>query len=187
MRTLAFAVAGWIALAPFTARGQEEPPVAPAVAPAPMPAAATPARQPAQPVTQPAPVTEPPAITPASQPVTDPQTMPPEEPTSRLPAYVALGVGSAGAILGAVFGGLAMNKKSSLTDVCGAGGAHCPSSAKDDLDDGKAYGTISTAAFVVGGVGLAAALYLFLADNRRPASAASSHLTAGWQTLKLTF
>lgn len=81
-------------------------------------------------------------------------------PPSRVPAYVALGVGVVGVGVGAAFGVLAMGKKSDLDDACSGG--VCPASARDTLDSGETFGTVSTVGFIVGAVGLVAGTYLLL-------------------------
>ena len=88
-------------------------------------------------------------------------------------AWVSLGVGGAGLVVGAIFGGLALGKKGSLdgectpTKICGPG-------AQSDLDAAQAFGTVSTVGFIVGGVGAAAAIVLFLWPDPKPEAAPKS-------------
>ena len=77
---------------------------------------------------------------------------------SRIPAYVALGVGVAGLAVGGIFGGLALRKKGDLNDNCLNG--VCGSGQKSNLDDGKTFGTVSTVGFIVGGVGVVAGIVM---------------------------
>lgn len=75
--------------------------------------------------------------------------------SSKLPTYVALGVGVAGLATGVVAGALALGGKSDLDSRCSQD--QCPPSARGDLDTLKTESTISTIGLVVGGVGLATA------------------------------
>jgi hypothetical protein len=82
---------------------------------------------------------------------------PPAPPPSGLPktlGFVGVGVGGAGLILGAVTGGLALSKHSSLVTACGSDGHCAPSQEKALSGDVSAYktmGAISTAGFIAGG------------------------------------
>lgn len=62
-------------------------------------------------------------------------------------------VGAIGIGVGSVTGIMSMSKVSDVKDVCD--GNSCPSNRKDDIDSAKDLGTISTIAFVAGGVGVA--------------------------------
>jgi len=73
---------------------------------------------------------------------------------SRTAAFVALGVGGTGLVVGSLFGALAISKRNDLQSACP--GKVCQPSSQQDLDSGKTMGTVSTVGFVVGGVGLAA-------------------------------
>lgn len=87
---------------------------------------------------------------------------PPPPPSSglRTGAWVAAGVGVAGLAVGGVFGFLAKGKHDDLTKTC-AGGELCPMSQKSNIDSFKSSANISTIGFIVGGVGVAAAIPLF--------------------------
>jgi hypothetical protein len=106
---------------------------------------------------------------------------------SRVPAYVALGVGTAGVLTGAAFGAAAMVTKSSLADQCPDGG--CPSGGPTStLDRANGFATIATVGFVVGAAGLATGGYLWLtapasSSPRSGASKAPSGPTIGWRTV----
>ena len=105
----------------------------------------------------------------------------PQESPSRVPAYVALGVGVVGVGLGTVFGVLATQKKNDLEDACGAG-KQCPANQQDTLDSGKTFGTVSTVGFIVGAVGLIAGGYLFFTSggsSTKSAAATASALKPG--------
>jgi hypothetical protein len=81
-------------------------------------------------------------------------------------------VGAAGIIVGAVSGFIALSDKSSLSSAC-----HddiCPKSSASTLSGGQMAGNVSTVAFIVGGVGLAAGVALYFVhfgDTGRGATA----------------
>jgi len=77
-------------------------------------------------------------------------------------AYVALGVGGAGLVVGGVTGFLALGKKG---DLKGCEGTKCPSSQQDTLDSAKSMATISTVGFTVGFVGVGLGVVLLLTGN----------------------
>lgn len=77
-------------------------------------------------------------------------------------AYVALGVGGAGLVVGGITGFLALGKKSDL-DNCE--GQRCPSSEADKLDSAKSLATVSTVGFAVGFVGVGAGIVLLLSGG----------------------
>jgi hypothetical protein len=110
-------------------------------------------------------VTTPPAAAPT---FTEPPPPPPAPVSpSRVPAYVAFGIGGAGLVVGTIFGLSASSKKSSLDGACVD--KHCPTSSQSDVDAMKSSATISTLGFAVGVVGLGVGTVLFL----RPGSSAS--------------
>lgn len=74
------------------------------------------------------------------------------------PAAVLYGVGGAGLVVGAVLGVLAFQKTSEVQDLCG--GNVCPPEYADDVALAQDYGTGSTVAFAIGGLGVAAAIIL---------------------------
>lgn len=85
-----------------------------------------------------------------------------EEPSSgggnMAPAAVLYGLGGAGLVVGAVLGVLAFQKTSEVQDLCG--GNVCPPAYSDDVALAQDYGTGSTVAFAIGGLGVAAAIIL---------------------------
>jgi tetratricopeptide (TPR) repeat protein len=88
---------------------------------------------------------------------------------SYVPAAVAFGIGGAGLLVGTITGILSLNKVSELEE-------RCPTklcSAEDESlgDEAKVLGNVSTAGFVIGGIGLAAGVVLSL---WRPFGAAGS-------------
>ncbi|MBI4699608.1 MAG: hypothetical protein HY744_00335 [Deltaproteobacteria bacterium] len=68
-------------------------------------------------------------------------------------AYVGFAVGGAALLVGAISGGVAASSASTLKGECSATGA-CPPSKEEDLDSAYAMANVSTASFVVCGVGL---------------------------------
>jgi PEGA domain-containing protein len=82
-------------------------------------------------------------------------------------AYVSLGVGGAGLLVGGITGFLALGKKS---DLKGCVDDKCPSSQQDTLDGAKSMATISTVGFAVGFVGVGVGVVLLLTGNSNNAS-----------------
>jgi hypothetical protein len=83
--------------------------------------------------------------------------------TQRIIALVAGGVGVVGVGFGSYFGVRAMSKKKTAEDAC-------PGTCTDDhgvelWSQAKTAGNISTVAFIVGGVGLAAGITLWVTDK----------------------
>jgi hypothetical protein len=87
-------------------------------------------------------------------------TPPPPSPPSRVPAYIAFGVGAAGLAVGTVGGLVFLNKKSDLEKACPD--KKCTSDNSGTLDSTKTWGTITTIGFIVGGAGVAAGFVLLL-------------------------
>lgn len=77
-------------------------------------------------------------------------------------AYVTLGIGGAGLLVGGVTGLLALGKKS---DLNGCVGTKCPSSQQDTLNGAKSMATISTVGFAVGFVGVGLGVILLVTGN----------------------
>jgi len=80
---------------------------------------------------------------------------------------VLLGVGSAGAVVGAVTGILALQKHKDL-EAGGCTTEGCPASQQEALGSYHTLGALSTAGFITGGVGLAAGLVLVLTAPKAP-------------------
>ena len=85
-------------------------------------------------------------------------------------AYVALGVGGAGLVVGGVTGFLALGKKS---DLKGCVDTKCPSNQQDTLDGAKSMATVSTVGFAVGFVGVGLGVVLLLTGNNSASASAS--------------
>lgn len=88
-------------------------------------------------------------------------------------AYLAGGVGVAGFVVFGVAGGMATSTYSDLDKKCSAGTGNrvCPTSTKAQIDDGKLQQDIANIGLVVGAVGLAAGVTLFVVSiDRSPKS-----------------
>jgi hypothetical protein len=98
------------------------------------------------------------SLPPSSEPLPPGGALPPDEPsgsgTRKTIGFVGIGLGGAGILVGAITGGLALSKHSSLENTCKDG--HCPMSSQSTnqplIDSYTTMGTISTAGFVAGGV-----------------------------------
>lgn len=100
------------------------------------------------------------AAEPRSAPMAYPERVPKREPdiarvpVSRSPLlYVGLGTGALGVAVGSAAGILALSKAATVMHACDSG--VCPRAEESDLRLSRSMGTLSTLAFVVGGVGLA--------------------------------
>ncbi len=93
---------------------------------------------------------------------------------SRVPAYVALGIGGAGLLIGSVYGVLALQAKSRLDSACQ--GTVCPTSSQGDIDAFHTDPVVSTVGLGVGFVGAAVGTYFWL-TTRSDKPTASGRLT----------
>jgi hypothetical protein len=80
---------------------------------------------------------------------------------------VALGIGSAGLVVGTVTGLLALDKHSDL-EAAGCNDVGCPSAQREALDSYHTLGTLSTVGFIAGGVGAAAGIVLLVTAPKSP-------------------
>ena len=103
---------------------------------------------------------EPPAALPAAE------EAPPSRSRNRVPAIVSFGVATAGAAVGAIFGGLALRDKSRLSGECLA--KACAMGSQADIDAVSRDATISTIGFGVMAVGVAVGLGLWLTVKGSP-------------------
>jgi hypothetical protein len=100
----------------------------------------------------------------------------------RVAAIVAAGVGVVGLGIGSAFGVVALSKKSDAQNVCAD---QCTTQAGvSDWSDAKSAGNVSTALFIVGGVGLAGAAILWLSAPS-PTHASSVQLGLGPRGVQL--
>jgi hypothetical protein len=97
---------------------------------------------------------------------------------SRVPLYVALAVGGAGLATGAIAGGIALAQQSKLASEC-QGHACYPGDGQTTLSRTDTAADVSTAGFIVGGVGAAAAAVIWLLSPRAaaPQSGAAGSLS----------
>ncbi|MBW2529671.1 MAG: hypothetical protein JRI23_36180 [Deltaproteobacteria bacterium] len=89
----------------------------------------------------------------------------PEEPPaspggSYVPAIVAFGIGGVGLLVGAITGGMSLGKVSELDERCPD--KSCPAEDEELADEAKLLGNVSTAGFVIGGIGVAAGVALLI-------------------------
>ncbi|HEX2870310.1 MAG TPA: hypothetical protein VHP33_03625 [Polyangiaceae bacterium] len=80
-------------------------------------------------------------------------------------AFVALGAGAAGLVVGGVTGGLALSKKSKLDDddACRAG--QCTYAVESDVKSLRTFRTVSTIGFIAGGVLAATGVVLLVTSG----------------------
>jgi hypothetical protein len=120
-----------------------------------------PEAEPAVPAPVPVP---PPVLTPPPLQAAEP---PPAARSSSRPlrtwGWIAGGLGVSGVVVGSVAGGVALAKKSVVSDHCR--GEACDSEGKRAADVGQSAATVSTVAFGVGLVGLGTSLVLLLTSD----------------------
>ncbi len=92
-------------------------------------------------------------------------------------AYVVGAVGVAGLITGVVGGLMVLSHKSTVNDNCQ--GKLCNQTGLDAADSGKTWGAVTTIGFVVGGLGLGGATYLFLSAPSPAESSRSAAYSVG--------
>lgn len=95
-------------------------------------------------------------------------------------AFVALGAGAVGLVVGGVTGGMAVAKNNSLNDnpACDSGANVCTHAAEDDVKSLRTLRTVSTIGFVAGGVLVAGGVVLWLTRDSSSATAARSRRVA---------
>jgi hypothetical protein len=78
---------------------------------------------------------------------------------NRVPAYVVLAIGGSALVVGGLFGAVALKGKNDLENSC----VHnqCSDAYDGQLKSAKLAGTVSTIAFIAGGVGIAAGTVLY--------------------------
>lgn len=105
---------------------------------------------------------------------------------SRLPAYVAFGAGGAGLLTGIITGAVSLAKYGDVKDACNAE-LVCPATLRGEADTGKALGHVSTAGFVLAGVGAAVGVTLLLVTPGKSASNAALSISPGFVGVKGAF
>ncbi len=111
---------------------------------------------------------QPAAATPATVDAGTPAREEPTSPSLRPYAYVAGGVGVAGIATFAIFGLMAKGTHDDLVARCPGG--RCASDASSDVSSGQSQQTIANVGLVVGGVGVAAGVVLFVLEPKRAGS-----------------
>jgi hypothetical protein len=110
-----------------------------------------------------------------------PETRPTEAPKrSNTLAFVALGAGAAGLVVGGVTGGLALSKKSKLDGDPNCQDGSCTHAVEDDVSSLRTFRTVSTVGFIAGGVLAATGVVLLLTNSSK-----SEHGRANAHTLAL--
>lgn len=106
---------------------------------------------------------------------------PPPSPAKRSPlrpaAFVAGGVGVAGMVMFAVAGPMSLSTYASLEDQCGSR-TRCPAGHESEIATGKTQQVVANVGAVIGAVGLAAGVTLFVLSLRqeKTESAPSAHI-----------
>lgn len=90
--------------------------------------------------------------------------------------YVAVGVGGAALVVGAVTGLMVFSKKSTFADECDANKV-CSQKGLDAADAGRRLGTISTISFAVGLAGVGVGAYLLSRDGSGAQTSLSPRLS----------
>jgi hypothetical protein len=81
---------------------------------------------------------------------------------SPVPAYVAWGLGAVGLGVGIGFGIAAIQTTNNVVELYGCEDNECPPEAEEDIAVAQLNGNLSTAGFIVGGVGIAGGTILYL-------------------------
>ncbi len=106
---------------------------------------------------------------------------------------VAYGIGGVGLIMGAAAGGVFLGKQSSLKEACESDGDGdpntCPPDQQGEGDSVKTLGNVSTAGWVIAGIGAVAGTVLLFVpvSDRGSVVSAELHLGPGWVGLGGTF
>jgi len=124
----------------------------------------------------PTPKNDAPVVAPA--PPVAPLTPPPAPEERKLSPLVYAGFGTAavGVAVGTVTGFMTLSKASALKDACPEG--RCPPASQSDIDSASATGTVSTVAFVIGGLGVAAGVVGIFMSGRSSEAPASGSASA---------
>lgn len=97
-------------------------------------------------------------------------------------AFIAGGVGLAGAGAFAVFGISSAQRYGNLEEACGEGGS-CPPESQDDIDKGKQYQLFANVGLGVGIAGVATSAVLFVLDAKRKSRPVEVNL--GYRSIEL--
>lgn len=110
----------------------------------------------------------------------------PAEPESdwRPLGWVSVGIGAAGIGLGTAAGVWALTLRSKLEDECPD--KACPPAYHDDVDNYRRLRTVSTASFIVGGIGVAAGVTLLLQQSTASKSSSQLRVNVSWNQAVVT-
>lgn len=97
---------------------------------------------------------------------------------SLVPAIAAFGVGAAGLAFGTVMGVLELGKVADLEKRCP--NKQCTADAQSDIDKANQLATLSTAGFVVGGVGVVAGVVLLAVRKKAPSQTSTGVTVTPW-------
>jgi hypothetical protein len=92
----------------------------------------------------------------------------------RIAGIVIAGVGVVGVGVGAVFGAIAIGQKNAATPNCSADLSRCNSAGKASIDSAFTSATVSTIAFIAGGVLAVTGLIVFIVAPRSKETASAS-------------
>ena len=148
------------------------------------PAAAPPAAAAPEPALPPAPAEPAPVSTlpPAPpEPYLAPDSGASPGTTQRTAGWVGIGVGAAGIVVGGITGAMALSRQQQLESSDQCLNEACGPDEHDNIDTYNALRTISTAGFIVAGVGLAAGISLLLTapSEDSPGAQVSAWIGAG--------
>lgn len=97
----------------------------------------------------------------------------------RIASYVALGVGVVGLIGGTVFALQSKSKRDDAKALCNNPDGSCPDDKRNEInsldDDADKAKTFATVGFVVGGVGIAAGVTMFLLSGKKQSEPAAMY------------
>jgi hypothetical protein len=113
---------------------------------------------------------------PTAAPAPSAPATPADRPGSMIPGIIALGVGAAGLGVGAVTGVMTLGKASDVTANCD--GTHCLTADQEKADSARLLGTISTIAFIAGGVCVAGGAVLLVL---RPGGGPATETQSAWR------
>ena len=97
---------------------------------------------------------------------------------SWVPAGVAFGVGGVGVVVAAITGVMYLNGLAKIDETCAPGigpdELTCPAGFQPEVDASRRHGHIATAAWIVGGVGIAAGVVLSVFASRKSTASTSA-------------